>query len=325
MPNPCHVEQAWLDPSDAWCPLHKQVEPVDLSGFGSDDVDADVMLVTTHFNPASFRNRVKTYQRWLPYLGPLKRYLTAMEVLFDRQTQQLPGSHIFHATRSRNAMWQKEALINVALQECDREYFAWLDHDMIPRSRDWLARGIAALDEHVAVQLYSSADYLDEDDVVLYNKTCHLHNWRTRGRLVGFPGGAWIARTAFLKEIGGLSVANILGGGDQIFNALGTDQLQFLDQFNPEFASRERLWFKKAKAKLAGRTLGYVNQKMYHLYHGPIEGRQYRTRNDIYRSNRYDPEHDIRIGANGLLEWSSDKPRLHRQLIEFFNRRAEDD
>ena len=38
---------------------------------------------------------------------------------------------------------------------------------------------------------------------------------------------------------------------------------------------------------------------------------------------RYDPVHDVRVNEDGIIEWDSEKPRLHRQLTEYFNNRKE--
>jgi len=42
-----------------------------------------------------------------------------------------------------------------------------------------------------------------------------------------------------------------------------------------------------------------------------------------HRRNAPRSQEDVRVGADGLLEWSSDKPRLHRQLAEYFDHRKE--
>ena len=41
--------------------------------------------------------------------------------------------------------------------------------------------------------------------------------------------------------------------------------------------------------------------------------RDYTHRYEILLKNRYDPVNDVRVNADGVLEWFSEKPRLHKQ------------
>tara|TARA_B100001123_G_scaffold374349_1_gene439595 strand:- start:260 stop:595 length:336 start_codon:yes stop_codon:yes gene_type:complete len=71
----------------------------------------------------------------------------------------------------------------------------------------------------------------------------------------------------------------------------------------------------------------YCDTDTYHLYHGHLHKRQYDTRYSIFEQGKINPEEDIFINDNGLLEFreSVDIPRAAKVLKDFFLARGEDD
>ena len=65
--------------------------------------------------------------------------------------------------RARDVLWQKERLLNVALdfRPDDCEEVAWLDCDVVFAANDWPERARAALETHSLVQLFSERCNLD--------------------------------------------------------------------------------------------------------------------------------------------------------------------
>jgi hypothetical protein len=43
------------------------------------------------------------------------------------------------------------------------------------------------------------------------------------------------------------------------------------------------------------------------------------------RSEHFDPAADVRLNAQGILEWASEKPKLHHEVADYFASRREDD
>lgn len=71
-------------------------------------------------------------------------------------------------------------------------------------------------------------------------------------------------------------------------------------------------------------NVGFIPGNVRHLFHGYRSDRHYRERHVLLSTHRYDPQTDVRIGENGLLEWCSDKPDLHAAVREYFMSRNED-
>jgi hypothetical protein len=76
--------------------------------------------------------------------------------------------------------------------------------------------------------------------------------------------------------------------------------------------------------RAAAPGVGFVPGTLLHLWHGEAANRRYGARNRDLEALGFDPATDIRVGASGCWEWSSDKPALHRWTDEYFARRRED-
>ena len=249
----------------------------------------DVMIATVHYNPCGYRRLRETYYEWLPTLGPMAKQLQCYELVFDDDKPEIEGSIVIRGTRAANAMWQKEPLLNIALAACDKPYFCWLDHDMVSHSATWITDAIELLDDcYHAVQLFSKLKRLGRNGGVEHHQQGGVANGR------GLPGGAWLAETDYLREIGGFPTDAIVGGGD---------------------------------AKMLTRMYGSVTclpVTCSHLWHGQRANRQHQTRHKILKRHNFDYKHDTKINSDGILEWASKKPNLHREVRQFFERRQED-
>ncbi len=149
---------------------------------------SSVALVTTHFNPAGFSALANTYHKWLPTLGDLASVLTCIELVFDDDEPEIPGSIVKHGSRKLHGMWQLETLINIALASAspDIKYFGWLDHDTYQTDPDWLSKAVDLIDAGaVAVQLLNEIHYLDQQGNVDYTVR-GLADWYCSS---GFPLG----------------------------------------------------------------------------------------------------------------------------------------
>ena len=68
----------------------------------------------------------------------------------------------------------------------------------------------------------------------------------------------------------------------------------------------------------------YVAGRLYHLWHGDIENRNYAGRHRGLVDSGFDPAVDIVIGRNGAWQWAAPKPEIERFLANHFVSRAED-
>jgi hypothetical protein len=303
--------------------------------------------ITSYFNPAAYRSRRANYATFRQRLAVP---LITVELSFDGDFQLAPeDADILVQLRGRDVMWQKERLLNVALERLpdDCTAVAWLDCDIIFERHDWPERALAALDDAVLVQPFDVAyelprDALPEDvrrsevepgqpsfarqltDAVLSNGV--LEAWRVNGdRTTLRDGYAWVGRRDVLQRHGFYD-ARVTGGStrDLACAALGAfDPL--VDGRPMTGAQRAHLleWARSFHASVQGR-IGCLEGAVYHLWHGDLENRRYTVRHTELLRHEFDPARDIALDEAGCWRWASDKPALHAHVREFFDVRRED-
>jgi hypothetical protein len=280
---------------------------------------AAVQLITVHFNPTGARRLADTYREWLDSLGDLAQRVVCYELVFAGREPEIPDSVI---VRSDSILWQKEALLNRALADCRAKYFAWIDHDICLQSPTWLVDALARLDSGAkAVQLFDRITYLDQTYRPLQSK---------QGRVAGgsaAPGGGWIATAEYLRSLGGFYDRSVVGSGDEWFYSAATNDASHVldrihDRLSPAMAADVRTYINRAAGRPA--NVAHIDCQGFHLWHGDARNRQYATREHILRRHEFDPNRDVRLNEDGVLEWSTNKPAMHGEVKQFFVDRRED-
>ena len=96
--------------------------------------------------------------------------------------------------------------------------------------------------------------------------------------------------------------------------------LAVTEPFMAHYLAWASRWYAAVRGRMA-LTAGVA----LHLWHGSPARRQYSKRNEILRRNRFNPLTDLRLNAQGVWEWASDKDALHQELADYFQSRREDD
>jgi hypothetical protein len=244
-----------------------------------------------------------------------------------------------------DVMWQKERLLNIALQELPDhcKIVMWLDCDIIFEREDWFESNLEALRENVLIQPYSTVydlkQGIDASDTLQGNvlmqresmawKICNgtIDYESTSTSMLGHysPGHAWaIHRNAV--EPSGFYDAMILGSGDFAMAMAAVERYHdIVDSYGMDSAQAKHYlaWSKKWSGVIKGR-IGVVEGGLRHLWHGHLEDRGYDSRYASLRQFDFDPYTDIEIGAKGCWCWNSEKPKLHEYLRKYFESRKED-
>jgi hypothetical protein len=242
-------------------------------------------------------------------------------------------------------MWQKERLLNVALQElppaCTKVLA--IDCDLIFASSDWARRTSRILDTVALVQPFSRAfwtspgwqpgDSTSPSDVVFRSAAFLINEGmsvdatlRGKGDEIRCAHGMAWAASRSLWETHGFYDANIVGGGDtSLFRAAFGYSDLVIERFamNPRRARHFREWAAPLFETVKG-GVGHVTGDMYHLWHGSFADRQYVQRYDRLASFDFDPETDIALTDTGVWRWDSDKPEMHAFVRKYFESRNED-
>ncbi len=217
----------------------------------------------------------------------------------------------------RNAMWQKERLLNIGLRSLpdDVNAVAFIDADLMFQNPGWLAEAAERLEEFPVVQLYDTIEDTGPTGEIIRLKYGSVGKVGD-GPLC--PGGALAMRRELLAD--GLYDANIVGGGDTRMMMAWTG-----DWTCRKWSSaRRQHWMRWAVPQfqaVRGR-LGYVRGTLRHLYHGEREHRQYGSRENVLQG--FNPFVDIRLDSNGLWEWSAEKQAMRQAMLEYFRLRQDD-
>ncbi len=309
--------------------------------------DESLWAVTAYFNPQRYQRRSLNYRLFRRYLNVP---LLAVELSSDGHFE-LAGSDadILISLVSADVMWQKERLLNIAIQALPPacKNVVWIDCDTILCADDWPGRVSRALDDYPLVQPFSRVSH----------QSCEAHLgdprdpaasefWQisiplaveagrepidclsgVRDRLDGscVMGMAWAMRRDLVAALG-IYDAGIVDGGTRplVAAAYGCfDEAVRLNQFNDRQAAHYREWAEPFFAAVAGRA-GAVEGDAAHLWHGNMPDRRYKERYQGLEPFHFDPYSDIAHDAGGPWRWSSPKPRLHQYVNDYFAARKED-
>ena len=184
----------------------------------------------------------------------------------------LPGARYVHLREKpeHEGLWQKEALINVAMKSVSTPYVILLDMDLYSDDPYWLWRIREKLDlgPQVIVQGFRHIHDTLHPDVHCFS-TCALPS---APGLMTAPGGVWGMHTDTLRRNGGLNPYLLYGGGDSFMIA------EFSRDVKPFMSNMSRL-----NDVLRGElpihcTLSYADVDIKHINHGGTGTRNYADR-----------------------------------------------
>jgi len=351
---------------------HMHVPSAEDSSLPKEEVDellanGQIWGITSFFNPEGYQNKIDnfrlfrkrtTFGQGLPLVvvelafGTLPFQLkekTDAEVLIQRRTDP------------QNVLWQKERMLNIALDylpsNCTK--VVWLDADTFFSNKQWVRETARKLEKHVVVQpfawlvrlppetlwmnpadidasmrweegglvpfrqLYFSAGFM-VGSRGLHHMVYHLINDANDHEL-GHCGIAWAAQR-WLLDKHKFYDKFITGGADNLmFQAmLGHFRPMMRTHLSPDLRHNVAFWANKFYRDVRGRV-SYTDGLGLTLWHGHRKNRGYSKRYDVLLDNKYDPATDIAVDNNtGVWVWSSDKPELHSQMQEYFSSRVEE-
>lgn len=303
--------------------------------------------ITTLFNPSE--QRLNNFDKF--YAEFQKLNVPLMVVICDNRSKPirlpLPSQRViildFH---SDDMLWQKERLINIAVEhlpaDCDKVLTIDCDlkYQELPMGQHtqkplFTFEGMADryLNAFGYCQAFSSLHYLDINDLV--HKTINgiayaIHKSDNINDILAdydnqrgpVSGGAWAFRREFLKE-NPLYEHCILGGGDAAFawNAYGWHHLFERKIFtNPTLHLDFLKWVDHCKQ--LGHP-GYFPLEIFHIWHGPLDKRNYHDRHKLY--NDFDPVADLIKKPGKPLTWSDNArtKQLPERVKAYFESRGD--
>ena len=311
--------------------------------------------ITSYFNPLRYQSRRQNYRAFWRHLGDVP-LLTVEQGHEGRFELSADDATVLVQIPSRDVMWQKERLLNRALEALppDCHTVVWLDSDILFERPDWPRRALEALEAAAMVQLFSRTYYLRRDadlsrplveqsylerrstasgliegGLTQNALVTSLETLKAHGMALDHSNGhAWAMRRELLQQAG-FYEGMIVGGGDYVCLQAALGQFETVRDGHgwtapdsPQYRHYRR-WAERVHAVVQGR-IGMVPGNIFNLWHGELLDRRYLPRHQILTAHGFDPDRDIAVDEHGSLRWSSDKPTLHQAVRDYFQGRRED-
>ncbi len=298
----------------------------------------DLWVVTCYFNSNNFQTRRENYDRFADPIRKAGINLLTVECAFGDADFALPQRPDTLRLRSRDVMWQKERLINLAVARLPPNVrkVAWLDCDVLFSNPGWAVQTSALLDNAPIVQTFKTAIRLPQSHTAYSGLGEVWNGFAWVSEVVsdvfekdygqhGHTGFGWAARRELLDRHG-LYDACISGSGDHFMAHAMRGDLMMECEFcptSPRLREHFAGWAKQFHADVAGQIRSTPGTVL-HLWHGDTKDRAYSERHEELIRLNFDPVADLKLDGNGLWEWAGDKPRLRRWMSDYFESRKED-
>jgi hypothetical protein len=276
--------------------------------------------------------------------------LVAVELTYGSDFELQEGdADILIQLRGGAVLWQKERLLNLALQALPKHCrkVAWVDCDVLFGVADWAESAVRLLDDFTIIQLFKHVHYLSPDWMLAKDYTTSVEFARPSfafSILSGLPaptcfgnffnvgesgdcakGFAWAARRELLDQHRFFDT-NIVGGGDV---AMAAAAKQCFDEVMKRhyMNKRQQEWYvawAKPYYETVRAEVGCLEADLFHLWHGDIRNRRRIARYEGLQRFQFDPFIDIAINTHGCWRWNTDKQEMHDYIREFFVSRRED-
>ena len=301
--------------------------------------------ITTFFNPLQHKNKKENYDVFRSSSSKQGLKLVCVELAFGDKPFELTkdDADVLVQIRGKDVMWQKERLMNIALDylpnDCNK--IIWIDCDILFENGSWVKETAKLLESYNVVQCFSQIVRLSKGVKRIpknfKGKSGRYENqvstgmgyYHAKGGKFGknmpylLPGFVFAGRRRIFDKLKFFD-CHIIGSGDSFMvNAFYNEDIISFDNIpSEEFRLVMQQWRERMYGEVKG-SVYYTRGKIFHLWHGNTKNRFYQIRQNIVIRENFDPNKDIRVGKSGCWEWASNKPKLHSQINQYFYLRNE--
>jgi hypothetical protein len=294
----------------------------------------DLAIAVCHFNWAKCVHMARNFNRFIRYLESKEIPYYGVELSMD-DIYESTGLDTFKRIQVSidNVLFQKEACINMVVRDIPEEYtkIAWIDHDVFFQNDGWYESASQSLEQYKIVQLFSRCFDTNQYGRIsefhksfmknIFNNYLQIKNPNFN---FGLFGMAWAARRD-LWNYGGLYPYCFLGGGDGLFDMTlfdldREDRLQPIEYTRIHKHRNEYISWKDTIVKFASKQeSNYLDDRIYHEWHGERETRKYRTRYELAKNLTLD---NFFINDQGLLQTRNVDKSQHDAFLGYFLERS---
>src|SRR5581483_2259183 len=299
----------------------------------------DLCIITCFFNSEDYITKRKNFEMFIEPIRAARLNYLVVECSF-KNTFSIPGPNVVRV-RSKSILWQKERLLNKALEfvppHCTK--IAWVDCDLLFANPDWALDTSLLLDSYPVVQLFDLAirlprgrrsyDGVGECYPGFASVYAREPNLLLEGQFArhGHTGFAWAARKDLLL-CHGLYDACIAGSGDHFMahafcgDWSSTCIRRIMEQNKPYYDHFVN-WCERMYSDVRARLVN-VPGVVLHLWHGEMTDLRYSDRNYALNELLFNPFTDLKLSRHGAWEIQRTDRALHRWAKEYFQSRKED-
>ena len=264
-----------------------------------------VAFIVPIFNASSAEHILFNYELFKTQIP--EKDLFVIELSFDGHFLIPESENFIRIVGGENSvMWQKERLLNIALEKIPKDYTAisWIDADVIFKNDNWIEDLKNKLNSAALIQLFNKANFLSENN---FDKDHVFNSVFSKERPFNHCGFAWCARREFIDSVKFFDY-NICGCGDAImFKAMTIDGKKEFEKslVNENFGYLYKVskYIQSCRAFPFQITTTHLDTDIDHLFHGKIEERKYYEMVKLPGID-FDPIEQLFINKDGIFEWS---------------------
>lgn len=303
-----------------------------------------ICAITTYFNLTNSKARFENY---LTFAKNLPFFLITVELSLNDSGFQLDcnNANIYIKAKSKDLLWHKESLLNIALKHVPKEYdyIVWVDCDIIFTNPSLESEIYSKMEKYNIVQLFSKMydmtssescipkdlntvsgfgiSYLKENNVLFENSLQPKVTMDMRKTLFGL---AWASHKSILKRNNFYDFC-VTGSGDRALYCAASGEYEITRTnlvMNEKRFNHYMIWAKSFNNSIEGK-ISYIEGYIIHLYHGEIDNRQYRERHLQFNNLGFNPFTDLKRLKEGTFEWSNNSIQYNDFFRNYFQKRKE--
>lgn len=334
-----------------------------------DAVREPLYCIVPYYNPWRWKSREKHTIRAIKHFADSGGVVVLIEAAFNRREFSfadcgLDGSaaqcgvlgtdhrfkHRYIGLRTRDELWIKENLINLAVATLpyDWQQVCWLDSDVHFIRPNWVGECIHKLQHYDFLQMFSQAKDIGPNYEELPASYPHssgsgwVYAWRNDALFENtgndyyygepyayparvWPGLAWAARREAWDKVGGLLDIAIWGGGDWHIAHCLTETLEGMmrNDLHRNYKKIVMQWYHRCRTHIR-KNVGMMEGTIFHYWHGRKTERGYNAKHALLARLGFDPLRHLKRDYQGVWQLNDDRSNTYVQLRDMLRRIAQE-
>jgi len=283
----------------------------------------DMIIIIPYFNACNSINILKNLKTVKKSLDNANIPYYIGEVLFENQESiNVSNEDNIFTYKTDSYMFYKENIINILLDKIPSHYtkICMMDADIMFQNKFWYNMISSSLNKLTICHPFNESVFLDKrrQPINIKKSIIEIHDDGNRGH----PGFIWAFNKEWLLK-NKLFELSIIGGGDTIFASSILNLSHNKDWLNESYNNYLKEFNHPQK-------IGNIGLTVFHLYHGDVNNRQYKSRNQLMIDllsyyNFTDISQLLEKNEDGLLKWNEKyKDKCNEILLTFFKNRKDD-